>query len=297
MSGSDSYRLDADEPLADGVRRIARGRLDHAVDELDGSAGSTPSDAVHNARKDIKRMRALLRLVRGALGTEVYRRENARLRDAAAELAGRRDADVMVATLDGLGLGDAHTGPLRRALESHRLRSGAGETGSASARPIAMLGEVRLAVTDWPLEQAAGFQALAPGLERMYRRGRREFGEARETPTVEALHEWRKRVKELWYDHQVLDFVWPPLMAAVAAEAHELSDRLGDDHDLAVLLAWAQEHANPSAELVLTVEERREALQAEALGLGARLYADRPRAFMRRLERLWDAAERRRQPA
>jgi hypothetical protein len=69
-----------------------------------------------------------------------------------------------------------------------------------------------------------------------------------------------------------------------------LSDRLGDDHDLAMLLAWAQEHAEAAPPLVQAVASRRAALQADAFDLGARLYADRPRVFIGRLERWWDAA-------
>ena len=79
-------------------------------------------------------------------------------------------------------------------------------------------------------------------------------------------------------------------MDAVGDEAHTLSDLLGDDHDLAVLLAWAQEHTEPEPELVEAVEARRAALQQEAVELGARLYTDRPKVFVRRLELLWEAS-------
>ena len=94
----------------------------------------------------------------------------------------------------------------------------------------------------WPLERDS-FQALSDGLERTYRRGRRDFRAARSEPTVEALHEWRKRAKQLWYHHSLLRPLWPPVMQAVGDEAHELSDRLGDDHDLAMLAEWVRVHA------------------------------------------------------
>jgi CHAD domain-containing protein len=289
VSNSRAYRLKRKEALPDGVARIARGRIDHAIDELNGEAGSSPEEAVHNTRKDMKKLRALLRLMRGELGDDVYRRENECFRDAAAELSGVRDADVMLATLEGLELEEPVSGPLRQALEAHRLRTGGGSRKQAASQVIAILEEARARVGDWPLERD-DFEALRPGLRRMYKRGRREFRALREEPTVEGLHEWRKRSKELWYDHTLLRSLWKPVMDAVGDEAHALSDRLGDDHDLAMLVAWAQEHTEPEPELVEAVERRRAELQRDAFELGARLYADRPKVFMRRLELLWEAS-------
>jgi CHAD domain-containing protein len=292
VSDSRKYRLKRGEPLPDGVARVARGRIDNAIDELSGEAGSNPEEAVHNARKDIKKLRALLRLVRGELGKGVYQRESASLREAAAALAGLRDADVMVATLDGLELDEPIAGPLRQALEAHRLRTGGGSREQAAAEAGELLGAMRTRIDDWPLENDS-FEALEPGLRRMYRRGRREWRAMRSEPTVEGLHEWRKRTKELWYDHELLRPLWKPVMKAVGDEAHELSDKLGDDHDLAVLLDWAREHADSPLELVEAVESRRRKLQEEAFELGARLYADRPKVFIRRLERLYEASRER----
>jgi CHAD domain-containing protein len=286
------YRLKRGEPLPDGVARVARGRIDDAVDELSGEAGSSPEEAVHNARKDIKKLRALLRLVRAELGKGVYQRESASLREAATALAGLRDADVMVATMDGLELDEPIAGPLRQALEAHRLRTGGGSREQAAAEASELLGAIRARIDDWPLENDS-FEALEPGLRRMYRRGRREWRAMRSEPSVEGLHEWRKRAKELWYHHELLRPLWKPVMKAVGDEAHELSDKLGDDHDLAVLLEWAREHADSPPELVEAVERRRRKLQEEAFELGARLYADRPKVFLRRLERLYEASRER----
>jgi CHAD domain-containing protein len=289
MSNSRAYRLKRKETLPEGVARIARGRIDHAIDELSGEAGSSPEEAVHNTRKDMKKLRALLRLMRSELGDDVYRRENECFRDAAAELSGVRDADVMLATLEALELEEPVSGALRQALEAHRLRTGGGSRKQAASQVIEILEEARARVADWRLGRD-DFEALRPGLRRMYKRGRREFRAMREEPSVEGLHEWRKRSKELWYDHTLLRSLWKPVMDAVGDEAHALSDRLGDDHDLAMLLAWAHEHAEPEPELVEAVERRRAELQQDAFELGARLYADRPKVFLKRLELLWEAS-------
>ena len=99
---SRAYRVAPEERVPDEVRRIARGRIDHAIDELSGNSENSRAKAVHEARKDMKKLRGLLRLVRGELGGETFARENACFRDAARELAGARDRDVMLETLANL---------------------------------------------------------------------------------------------------------------------------------------------------------------------------------------------------
>jgi CHAD domain-containing protein len=288
VAESRAYRLRQDEPLPDEIARVARGRIDHALDELRGKTDSTPEEAVHEARKDMKKLRALLRLVRGELGKSTFARENACFRDAARELSGTRDSDVMLETLAALDLPAGLGWELRKTMQAELASDGAVDRERAARGAIAILKEARGRVDAWPLERDS-FEALADGLGRTYRRGRRDFEAARAEPDTEGLHEWRKRAKELWYHHTLLRELWPAAMNVVGDEAHELSDKLGDDHDLAVLAAWLGEHAEPGAVVLDAVESRREALQVAAFELGARLYAEKPGAYVRRLGRLWDA--------
>jgi CHAD domain-containing protein len=233
---------------------------------------------VHDARKDMKKLRALLRLVRGEVGEKVFTREADTFRDAARELSGVRDADVMLATLADLEERyEADVGPVRQAVEAHRVLTTGGGRERAARTAVAVLTEARERVDDWPLERD-GFEALEDGLRRTYRRGRRNWRAAVKEPSDENLHEWRKRAKDLWYHCSILEETWKPVMTALADEAHELSDRLGDDHDLAVLLDFGAESLEP---LIAT---RRAELQEEAFAYGTRLYADKPKAFVRRLE-------------
>ncbi len=289
MSASRAYRLEPGEPLPEGIARVALGRIDHAIDELRGNTESTPVEAVHEARKDMKKLRALLRLVRGELGESTFGRENACYRDAARGLAGVREADVMLETLGALDLPPGVGWELRKAIQAQRPPDDAGRDAPARDA-VAILEEARKRVADWPLERDS-FGAVADGLERTYRRGRREFREVSAEPTVEALHEWRKRVKDLWYHHTVMRPLWPAVMNAVGDEAHKLANKLGDDHDLAVLAAWAREHTDAAPELFEEVDRRRAALRDDALALGARLYAEKPSSYLGRLKRLWNADE------
>ena len=293
MGESRQYRLKQSEPLPEAIARVARGRIDHAIDELRGKTDSTPVEAVHEARKDMKKLRALLRLTRGELGGRTFGRENACFRDAARELAGARDADVMLETLEGLtNLPAGDSSELRTRIQAHRGRNGGGrgDREAAARTAVAMLKEARGRVDDWPLERDS-FGALAKGLEKTYGRGRRDLEVAMEEPTVESLHEWRKRVKDLWYHHQLLQGAWPEVLDPLADQAHELSDRLGDDHDLAMLAEWVEENGGAGPEFFEAVEARRSELQAEAFALAECVYTEKPKAFTKRMKGLWSARE------
>lgn len=294
-----AYRLSIAEDLPTSVRACAREQLEGAIAQLDG--GKDRVRAVHEARKHLKKARALLRIVRPALGAATYRRENAALRDAARLLSATRDADVLVATVEALAdhaagrLPAASFAAVRDALarEAAAARSAepAGETAPADPATVVarQLSDVLARVESWPLE-GSDWETVVAATSRAYARGRRERAHAVEQPTVEALHAWRKRVKDLWYHHRLLKPVWPPVVEAIGEEAHVLSELLGDDHDLAVLrdrLAAGVELPPGAgadlAPLVALIAQRRETLQRDARQLAARLYAESPKAFERRL--------------
>ena len=232
------FRFDPAESVPDGVRRIAREQLDRSIHRL--TEGTDDRDAdVHSARKSMKCLRGLVRLVRPDLGPEVYRRENETYRDTARRLAGLRDATVLAGTLDrvvgGLNGEAGDFDPLREQLAGRRGRAyESGERGPVLDACAEALRQARDRVDRWPVDDA-GWSGLGRGVLAVYRRGRREFGEACWRPSVESLHEWRKRVKYLWYHSRLLQPLWPGLMTAWQKELDRLGELLGDDHDLAVL--------------------------------------------------------------
>ncbi len=293
-----AYRFEADEGVQEAIIRCAREQLDHAVGELSEGIGDDPVGAVHSARKAIKKERSLLRLARGAMPTRQRRRENRALRRAARGLSGVRDADVMIETVAQLS--DRFAGQLPEAtfsaIADQLVRTRDAQRGQATSsvldtRAVQELGAVALRIDDWQLTRG-GWRAIEAGLLRSYRQGRKAFAQARRAPSLDELHSWRKRVKDLWYHERLLARVCGPAIRGQAKDAHQLADLLGDDHDLGVLRqTLTHDHIDGAVDLdavVRLIDHRRAELQTEAIHLGERVYAEKPKAFRRRMRRCWN---------
>lgn len=288
------YRLEADETPKQGISRVARGELDLTIGLLEsGPNGDGGAEAIHEARKAIKRLRALLRISRPALEDARYRRENVVLRDAGRELSDARDAQVMVETLDSLleRFGDElppGTGTrLRQELVTAAERAQGAGPGNYEG-VLDVLSRARERVSSWPLPQQNGRASLAEGFRKIYKKGRRARRQAEAEPTAENLHELRKRAKDLWHAAQLLERMCPGKFKRLAKEAHRLSDLLGDDHDLCVLLDYASRHPTllRRGELGLlesVIGLRSQSLRRQAFDCAAELYRRKPARMVRRL--------------
>jgi CHAD domain-containing protein len=276
------YQLGAQEAVSQEIKRVLAGQLANAIDLLGADPAAASHDAVHDARKSLKRGRAVLRLGRDLIGPRRYRRENLALRDAGRGLSGARDSQVLLETLDGLAPPDG--------FDSFRAELAAAAQGNGDA-PQSVVDELRDArgrVVRWRLADPDGADQLAHGFERIYRRGRKALRAASRDPSVENLHELRKRSKDLWYAAQLLRDCDPERTKALAGQAHELSDLLGSDHDLALLreraLSESERLTAADRELLEDlIDRRRRRLRRQALDRASRLYRRKPRKLTRRL--------------
>jgi CHAD domain-containing protein len=292
-----AYRLGEAESTREGLRRCAREELERAIHDLTERVRDDPVEAVHDARKSLKKERSLLRMARGSLPAAQRRRENQVLRDAARQLSIARDADVMIEALQKIA--ERYTGQfpatavdairdrLERERELARLELMASGAPSAVAHDLK---EALPRVEEWRL-RTGGWNAIGRGLRRGYRDGRKAFARARKDPVAENLHEWRKRSKDLWYHLRLLEQTAPHTVEAHADDAHLLSELLGDDHDLTVLrdslIAHAGDVPADTAAVLGAIEHRQGQLREEAFFLGQRIYAESPKAFTRRMHAYW----------
>lgn len=294
-----SYRLEADEKPTAGMRRIALERAERAAEWLrEARTVEDPADCIHAARKDLKKLRALVRLLRRELGDDLYRAENERYRDAGRLLSPSRDAEVKVEALEDLRerfpgrLAAADTSAWLDQLRQERKLAVAaareGDTDSIGAA-LEAVEEGRTWIEAWPLESDS-WKLVGPGIDRAYRRGRREMKRAAEDPSGANMHQWRKRAKDLWYHLRILRNARPKALRASLDLADELAAALGDHHDLTALrddlllrdLPLAQRPA-----LVAAIAERQQELGSAAFDLGKRLYARKPKAFRRKMRGGW----------
>ncbi|PWU11759.1 MAG: hypothetical protein C5B50_22775 [Verrucomicrobia bacterium] len=294
------------ESVAKATRRLGRNRIEHALECL---KSCDRAEAIHCARKDIKKMRAVLRLVRGEIPKRRCRRITTRLQEAAGHLAPPRDAYVKARTLKNLAQhfkGQLAPGALRHVRSDlhndldKEMRRFANK--KSIGRVVRILRDVEKK-SDRLKVGGNGWSTLAPGVKRAYAEGQHAFRVAQRDAAPENFHQWRKRAKDLWYQVTLLRRLWPEQMEALAHELEELGECLGDDHDLAVMqqaLGDKQPTSDASARELETlkglIDERQHELRVAALALGSRFYAEKPSAFCNRLAAYWRIWRREKKP-
>lgn len=229
-----------------------------------GAAGR--ARRVHQARKQLKLVRALVRSWREVLPASERRSLDRQARDLARALSGARDETVLRRTAvsleldpDRLGLGVEAEVPWQAAtLRSLQRRAGDLVDAVRARAP-----------------RHGGFDLLAPGLAHTWRAGREGFRACAPRPDPDALHEWRKAVKARMLQERMFVPAWPEVLGPVVHELDELQELLGAHHDLHVLSARIEARG----ELAKRIEDRQQELATRAVYLGERLYAGSARGW------------------
>lgn len=290
----------SDATVEAGFRRIASETLDDALTLLRDRALPT-AQIVHRVRRDCKAMRGLLRLVRPVF--PAYETENALFRDVAASLSAARDSVVLVEALDGLiaqAQGSrrhhAHLEPRELAAIRARLARPAGdpaliETQLGQAADALLAARVRIA--GWSLV-AHGDPPLAPGLRKTYRAARRRMMGLEGGSDPQLSHEWRKQVKYHWQHMRLLRSLAPDLARNRVRAAGRLGDLLGEQHDLDLLAHLLEDDMTAGAVggetracVVQLARHRAARLARRSAKLGARLFDQKPSAYMKAWDDVW----------
>ncbi|THD02948.1 hypothetical protein B1810_10085 [Panacagrimonas perspica] len=246
---------------------------------------------IHQARRALKKARAALRVLRPALGERSYRLENVSLRDAGRHLSPLRDAKAALETFEALTtrFADRLKGfdlePLKRALELE-LVSVRRTMRPPSVPVLACIDLIQIHRERSRGALPTGLTLDAMALKKIYRKGRKMFIAATQAGTPEALHEWRKQVKYLLNAVEAVQAELGRRAEKLLRRAGKIADLLGEDHDLAALMAIANgENAEPLADdakqaLAATVAHRRSKLQRRAVHHGDRAYKHKPGRFL-----------------
>lgn len=261
-----------DRTLARGARRIALEQVGRALDQIDRP--SLPqAEAVHEIRKSVKKLRALLRLLRP--GLPHHAALDALLRDAAGRVGGLRDAAVLLDTLDALS--PRGFPAIRAALAAAPiLAPEAAEEALATCH--ADLVEARRALKKLKLA-GDGDSVLEAGLTATLREAKTALREVLDDPDSPAIHTLRKRVKDHLYQSRLLIPLWPEMLEPHAAVADALGETLGLVNDIAVFTEALSRIDLPEAEreaALALARTRHDRLMLAALPRAARLFAGDP---------------------
>ncbi|MQB41884.1 CHAD domain-containing protein [Rhizobium sp. ICMP 5592] len=296
-----SYRIRPDKAFDDEVHAVAAQQLEKAIAALTDRPQGL-HEAVHRARKHIKRVRALYRLI-ARRAPEFQRRENDRLREMARTLSGVRDATALIEA-------------------SHYLHETA--TSRDEARALARITKVLTARRDRLLEaetnledkakaatatchdalealRAASFESGRRETARLFqkswqrtgRKAKAALSECHAEAHADQFHDLRKRSQDCWMHHALLRDIWPAAMHAKQLEAKVLVDILGRYLDLSILseVTDREPHlfdgSDDRARLLEAIISRQQTARQEALAKARWVFADDPEREARTIQRLW----------
>lgn len=296
-----AYRFTSDSTVESNVHQILDEQLSEALRQLTDNFSENPAEVVHDTRKRLKKGRSLLRLVRKSMDKATYKHEKNILRDIGRLLAPARDGAAFQETLDVLLKRyeltldvDAFTDLQESLATLYQVRlQSLTERDQPVKSIIADLKDSKSRLLHLSLEKT-GWGAIGQNLHRVYRQGCERMQAAYEEDSDRAFHEWRKRVKDLWYDTRLLKKLWPPVMDTFASEAHQLSSILGEAQDIAELRHFLLNHPEEvklkavlKKVLMPLMDHSQYKLHQQAAGLGHRLYAEDSQSFTHRIECYW----------
>jgi CHAD domain-containing protein len=230
-----SYKIKQSRPLDGEMRRIVKERITNSMEHL-SRYDQSPDKAVHEVRKNMKKIRGALRLIRYSIPDSAYKALNTRYRDFSRMLAAPREAAVYLETLDALR-GDLTDPDDTEAVEK-TLREDYRRTHRELLEPRNVPADVRnklkqsIQEIDTLSIERQGFDIFYEGFMRIYKQGQKALKQAKAFHDGGQLHDWRKRVKYLWYHLRLLQGAWPNVVKGYAKSLDEISDCLGLEHDL-----------------------------------------------------------------
>ena len=289
-----------DESVSAGLRRIVDELIKSAIARIKRPSTDREED-LHQVRLAIKRLRAILRLLRPLVSKTFFKRENARLRSAARRLARLRDLAVARRTLEqvtGKLASHSQDVAIQEVFESFLAQTPASshyEKDRENALRLAAraLAQTHRAFHALPLPDR-DWKTIEPGLKKLYRQNQTWMKRALSSDKDEDFHEWRKRVKYYFYLLKMLTPMWPSRLGKTVKHLDRLQDKLGKDHDLVVLKSFLVKHPSntgnrtPVGQVVECLEKRSAKFRKQSMALGKILFDDKSGHWMKALRKSWE---------
>jgi CHAD domain len=233
-----AFELGADEPIRNGLRRLARKEVKRAAAALN-ALNSDIDTAIHDARRRIKKTRAILAMVDNDDGRGT-RKDRKRLRKISRTLSPFRDARAKVDVFDRIRTRFSRALPehtfaiVRRQLVREREVLTHDRTLRATLTMLASkLEQSRRSVKRWrPAHR--NFRIVSAALTASRQDCRRKMARARKSRRAADFHEWRKVTKKLFYELRLLEPCGASIRSDVRA-LEQIETWLGEDHNVTVL--------------------------------------------------------------
>ncbi len=288
------YRLRKRESISDGTKRILQEQTGAIISALSDRGGDLDA-RIHDVRKRLKRVRAVLRLVTLKLDADALDVHDSVLRGVGRKLAPARDATVILARFEELAvhftggaierirelLADSLKHAKRKLLTPEKLAVLAGEIRSV-AGTLARVGTVE---EGWP--------AVERGLSDGYRTARKHVRAAFADPEVDSLHECRRHAKWFWEQLRMVRRALSKPLVRMLPRLEKFTDILGRYHDFYMLQMSLNEAAAHGLEVAkfpalhkrINSEMGKCLKRARRLSTGA--FVLRPKAMIARIHTGW----------
>jgi CHAD domain-containing protein len=286
------------ESVRNGLVRIGRRLATAALHRIEQPKKADRTEDIHFVRVQCKRLRALLRLLKPVTDVEAVQRENLRLREAGRALSGFRDAFVAGETFQRVfeGAAPRHMRDASRLLGVHHAHTKSKQDLDAALKESAkILHHIADEFRQLPFS-SRGWTALAPGLERSYRRARKDYEKCLDRGAShfgDCFHDWRKAVKNLGHQLEVFENLDNQEIRRLRKDVRRLGSLLGEDHDLIVFAEHVREREKHYAGLAnfrpvrKRLRRRLKELRATEFALARKIFADKPRLWLRALSDFW----------
>ena len=297
-----SLCLQSRDTVRDAIRRVERERIAVAQELIRGAAQVRSSRGIHQARKQLKRARALLRLIRPDISRGRWTRVDHRLRDVARALSAVRDATVLVGTFQEFrarhvttanSLANVTITAHHRQAQAHNATLASDKARKKLQR---LLGQAARDLDQWTTIHR-GWKAIGPGLKAVYSEAQAAAAPLRQVADCDnlTLHKARKRAQTLLHVLEFLQSAQPQRIGARIHALHELTELLGKDHDLGMLEGTLRDSASTRLSaaglrrLNTAIAADRGSAQARASRLGGEIYTETEEAFVSEIHEHWKA--------
>lgn len=283
---------------ADEIKSAVKKILHKGVKALENNE-TNKSELIHDSRKRVKNIRAILKLIQGEVGQKDFKQLNNTLRNLNRKSANIRRVYVMLDIIENESKTNTDystkkmlTG-LKQDIESEMI----------SLQPKININRMLTEYTDsfhlfegrvstWNFERK-NFSLIKDGLTSIYSQGRELHKNSTKTKEANTYHEWRKNAKDLLYAFEILRKSWSPILKSYNREIKILTEYIGEMHDLyefkiTILKNYSNQIVqNGNKEnLVKRNDERISYLMRSADVLGEKIYAEKTKCFISRIKNI-----------